>query len=110
MSDRVNPFAQINEDPPVFATKPRTGNPVEEATLARIAEENKFPSRQATKPVKAERRKPRIYRTGRNVQFNAKVTAETMSKIYRLADQKEVTIGKLLELAFDALEREGVPR
>jgi hypothetical protein len=78
----------------------------------RIAEENKFPSRQAAtaKPPKAERRKPRISRTGRNMQFNAKVTAETMSRIFRLADEKEVTIGKIVELVFDALERDGTTR
>ena len=109
MSERINPFANINEDAPAFTTKPRAQKPVEEATIARIADENKFPSRQAAtaKPPKAERRKPRIYRTGRNVQFNAKVTAETITKIYRLADEKQVTIGKLVELAFGALEREG---
>jgi hypothetical protein len=107
MNDRVNPFAHIKEDPPVFTTKPRGDKPVEETAIAELAERNNFPSRQAGKSTKAERRKPRIYRTGRNIQFNAKVTAETMSKIYRLADEKEVTIGKLLELAVNALEREG---
>ena len=107
MSDRVNPFASISEDPPVFTTKARAEKRVEDTAIAELAERNNFPSRQAAKPAKVERRKPRVYRTGRNIQFNAKVTAETMSKIYRLADEKAVTIGKLLELAADALEREG---
>jgi hypothetical protein len=39
-----------------------------------------------------------------------KVTAETMSRIFRLADEKEVTIGKIVELVFDALERDGTTR
>jgi len=106
MSDRVNPFANLT-DPPVFTTKPKAAKPVEEETIARIAEENRFPSRQAVKAAKAERRKPRTHRTGRNQQFNAKATAETIGKIYRLADEKKVPLGELLKLAVEALEREG---
>ena len=107
MSERVNPFANI-QDPPVFTTKPRAEKRVEEATIARIAEENKFPSRQATtRPARAERRKPRIHRTGRNQQFNAKATAETINKIYKLADERKVPLGELLRLAADALEQQG---
>jgi hypothetical protein len=107
MSDRVNPFANI-KDPPVFTTKPKSEKPVEEDAIARIAEQNNFPSRQATKAAKTERRKPRIHRTGRNQQFNAKATAETIGKIYKLADERKVPLGELLRLAVDALEREGV--
>jgi methylmalonyl-CoA mutase N-terminal domain/subunit len=108
MSERVNPFAHITEDPPVFTTKPRAEKRVEEATIARIAEENKFPSRQATtRPAKAERRKPRIHRTGRNVQFNAKATAETINRVYKQADERKVTLGEWMELAADALDRAG---
>jgi endonuclease/exonuclease/phosphatase (EEP) superfamily protein YafD len=57
--------------------------------------------------VRAGNLKPRTHRTGRNVQFNSKVTAETNAKIYKLADEKEVTLGELLEMAMAALEREG---
>jgi len=109
MNDRVNPFADL-KDPPVFATKPKVDKPVPEEAIARIAEENRFPSRQATKQTKPERRKPRIHRTGRNVQFNAKITAETMNKIYKHADERKVPLGELLKLAMDALEREGASR
>jgi hypothetical protein len=108
MSERVNPFANIDREPPVFATKPKAAKPVEEETIARIAEQNNFPSRQATtKPPKTERRKPRTHRTGRNVQFNSKVSTETFNKIYKLADEKKVPLGELLKLAVEALEREG---
>jgi hypothetical protein len=106
MNNRVNPFANV-KDVPSFTTKPRMEKPVEEEAIARIAEDNKFPSRQAPKPVKAERRKPRVHRTGRNQQFNAKATVETINKIYRLADERKVPLGELLRLAVDALEREG---
>jgi hypothetical protein len=110
MSERVNPFANINQDPPLFTTKPKAAKPVDEDTVERLAEEQKFPSRQATKPPKTERRKPRIHRTGRNVQFNAKATSETINKIYKLADERKVPLGELLKLAVDALEREGGSR
>ena len=109
MSDRVNPFANVKE-PPVFTTKPRPEKPVEEETIARIAEQNNFPSRQATKPSRVERRKPRTHRTGRNQQFNAKATVETINKIYKLADERKVPLGELLRLAVDALDREGALR
>lgn len=52
----------------------------------------------------------RVYRTGRNQQFNAKLTAETVARIYQLADEKNVPLGELVKLAIDALEREGAPR
>jgi hypothetical protein len=105
MSERVNPFANL-ADLPTFTTKPKTEKPVEEGAIARIASENNFPSRQPPKP-KTERRKPRIHRTGRNQQFNVKATAETIDKIYRLANEKKVPLGELLRLAVDALESEG---
>ena len=108
MSERVNPFAQITEDAPVFTTKPRAEKRVEETAIAQLAEQNNFPSRQAAKAPKTERRKPRIHRTGRNQQFNAKATAETIGRIYKLADDRKVPLGELLRLAVDALERDGV--
>jgi hypothetical protein len=110
MNERVNSFANINPDQAVFTTKPRVTKPVEEAALAKLAEENNFTSRQPTKAAKAERRKPRTHRTGRNVQFNAKVSAGTFAKTYKLADERKVTLGELLELAMAALEREGASR
>jgi hypothetical protein len=105
MSERVNPFANIKE-PPVFTTKPKPEKLVEDEGIARLAEQHNFPSRQAAKPPKAERRKPRTHRTGRNQQFNAKATAETIHRIYKLADERKVPLGELIRLAIDALERE----
>lgn len=106
MSDRVNPFVNL-KNPPVFATKPKPEKPVVPEVLAQVGEQNNFTSRQAPKPPKPERRKPRTHRTGRNIQFNAKITAATNTKIYKLADERGVTLGELLDLATDALEREG---
>ena len=79
MSARVNPFA-TPADPPVFTTKARTERFVQSETFERIAEENNFPSRQAAKSLKEPRRKRRVYTTGRNRQFNIKVTAETVDR------------------------------
>lgn len=106
MNERINPFADLS-NPPTFVTKPKATKSVEESTITMLAEQNNFPSRQATKTPKVERRKPRTHRTGRNVQFNSKVTAETNAKIYKFADEKKVTLGELLEMAMAALEREG---
>jgi hypothetical protein len=105
MNERVNSFAMLN-NPPAFTTKPKSEKPVEETAIAVLAEQNNFTSRQPAKTTKTERRKPRTHRTGRNVQFNAKATSATVSKIYKLADERKVPLGKLLELAVDALERE----
>ena len=62
------------------------------------------PSRQAPKSSAPARRKPRIYRTGRNQQFNAKATPETIQRFYKLADEKRVPLGELLKQGLDALE------
>jgi hypothetical protein len=79
MSPRVNPFANLTE-PPVFTTKPKKETPVAEDAIARIAEENNFPSRQAAKTPKELRRERRVYTTGRNRQFNIKATDETVER------------------------------
>jgi hypothetical protein len=104
MSGRVNPFGNLAEAP-VFTTKPRQEKAVAEEAITRIAEENNFPSRQATKAPKEPRRKRRLYTTGRNRQFNIKATAETVERFYKMADEREVSLCKLLEHALDALER-----
>ena len=106
MNTRVNAFANL-ADAPVFSTKPKKGAPVQEETIARIAEENKFPSRQAPKAPGVPRRKPRRFRTGRNQQVNVKATAETIEKFLKAADDRNVPLGECLRLALDALERAG---
>jgi hypothetical protein len=109
MSTRVNPFATL-ADPPVFATKPKPEKAVEKEAVARLADENNFPSRQAPKPSKEPRRKRRVHRTGRNRQFNVKAKNETVERFYKMADERHVPLGELLEQALDALDRAGGPR
>jgi hypothetical protein len=103
MNTRVNAFANLTE-PPFFTTKPKKETPVTEEAITRIAQEHNFPSRQAANAPKEPKRKPRIYRTGRNQQFNAKATPETIQRFYKLADDKRVPLGELLKLGLDALE------
>lgn len=103
MNQRVNPFADLN-DPPAFTTKPKKEAPVAEQTIARIADDNNFPSRQAAKPA-TPRRKPRRFRTGRNQQLNIKATNETIEKFMKAADDRHVPLGELLRLALDALDK-----
>lgn len=77
MNDRVNLFAHLKDDPPVFTVKPKPEKPVLHEALVQVAEDNNFTSRQAPKAAKKpERRKPRIHRTGHNVQFNTKATPD----------------------------------
>jgi hypothetical protein len=110
MSARVDPFADLNSPLPPFTVKPRKETPPAEEAIARIARENNFPSRQAPKIIKEPRRKRRVYRTGRNQQFNLKATADTVERFYKMADERKVALGALLEQALDALERAGGPQ
>ena len=109
MNQRVNPFANVTEAP-VFDVKPKKEPQMAKETIERLAEENNFPSRQVPKPVKEPRRKRRLYTTGRNRQFNVKVSSETLDRFYKMADEKRVPLCELLELALDALEKAGAPQ
>jgi hypothetical protein len=103
---RINPFENLSDEFPL-KSKNQIKKPVEneKELINRIAEDNNFPSRQATHkedvPIKQQRR----YRTGRNQQLNIKATEQTINKFYRLADKENITLGELLERALDALEK-----
>jgi len=109
MNTRVNAFADLKE-PPAFTTKPKREAQIAEDAIARIADDNNFPSRQPPKTTKEPRRKRRVYTTGRNRQFNIKATAETVEKFYKMADARKVPLCELLEQALDALDRAGESR
>jgi hypothetical protein len=104
MVERIDPFASLSS-PPVFTPRPQREKPVADDTIDRIAEENHFPSRQAVRVPRLPKRKTRIYRTGRNRQFNMKAKPESVDRFYRMADERNVPLGALLDLALDALER-----
>lgn len=107
MTERSNPFADLSEVP-VFERKPKPIRPVDTEAMDVIAEESGFVSRQPAKAPKTPKRKPRLHRTGRNVNFTLKVTVETRDRFYKLADQREVILGRLLELALDALDKQAM--
>src|SRR5437016_4974125 len=109
MSGRVNPFENLTEMP-TFATKTKSEKPVQTEMIDRVARENNFPSRQAMKSPNSTRRKPRVYRTGRNQHVGIKATAETVERFYKAADERNVPLGELLRLGLDALERAGESR
>jgi hypothetical protein len=69
-----------------------------------VSEAAQFRSRDpAAAPRKHE---PMLYRTGRNMQFNAKVHANTHALIYEIAKQQGWKVGETLERAIAALQRE----
>jgi hypothetical protein len=67
-----------------------------------IAQTSHFPSREAA-PL---RRPPRIHRTGRTTQFNARTTPQTVEALYAIADRQGWLVGETLEHALAALQRE----
>lgn len=98
---RANPFTDLGD----FAPKAQP-KPVEPQQIERLASEMGFPSRQVgAAPVVAKPASRRRYTTGRNQQLNVKATAETVQRFYRLADQKGVPLGELLDQALQALEK-----
>jgi len=103
MNERTNPFAQIGETVS-FSTKPKQQKPVPEAVIETIATQNNFPSRQAPKAPATPRRKARVYRTGRNVQFNAKVSQDTNQRIYKGVEERGLVLGELIKQSLDALD------
>jgi hypothetical protein len=74
-----------------------------------IAEASRFPSREAkaSAPVAPPaKRPPRIHRTGRTMQFNARAKPQTIEALYAIADRQGWLVGETLEHALAALERE----
>jgi hypothetical protein len=72
-----------------------------------IAEASRFPSREAKASAPTPtRRPPRIHRTGRTMQFNARTTPQTVEALYAIADRQGWLVGETLERALAALQRE----
>lgn len=101
---RVNPVEGLNlED---FQVKPATEKKPKQdrEAIAKIAEENGFPSRQAPDKVNAERPRQHYFRTGRNVQMAIKGSPECHEHLQRLVEELDVPKGVILEEALKALE------
>lgn len=113
MAERVGLFDDEKDfDVAGFAPKRQTNiqsAPANEIIRA-ISEASDFRSREPA-PVKADqttvpRRKPRLHRTGRNLQFNVKLRSDTVDSFYEIANRQEWTMGETVERALAALKRE----
>ena len=73
-----------------------------------VSEAAHFRSRESSsaKPVSPDKRMPRRYRTGRNVQFNVKALKETVDAFYALSEAQGWVLGYTLERAIEALQRD----
>jgi hypothetical protein len=73
-----------------------------------LSEAANFRSREAVPvpPPPAPKRQPWRYRTGRNVQFNARAKQQTVDDFHAIAEQLDRPIGEVLERALAALKRE----
>lgn len=101
---RASMFEQ-DDDLGLGEFKPKAPAPPEQ--VRGVAEQEGFRSREPkTVPAAPERREPRRYRTGRNVQLNLKVRQEAVDAFYRLADERGWVLGETFERAVSALEKE----
>ena len=92
-----------------FTPKPKNSSsapPAEEVREVSLAAQ--FRSREAAPPkVASQSKRPaRQYRTGRNVQFNAKVLQKTVDAIYAISEEQGWVLGYTLQRAIEALQRE----
>jgi hypothetical protein len=115
MAERAGIFDSAGDfDIAGFAAKtPKTEKSEAAADAIRaVSEASSFRSREpaAAKVEQAPRREPRRYRTGRNVQLNVKVSAETLAAFHAIADSQGWVLGETLEQAVAALEREMAER
>lgn len=104
MMSRANPLDSLNLDE--FKAKTPAARPrPDREKIAQIAEENGFPSRQATaKTAAPERPRQHYFRTGRNVQINIKGSQECDDHLRRLVEEIDAPKGVILEEALKALE------
>ena len=112
---RANPFSNLNDFAPDAGSRPVAAEAIDQ-----IAEASGFLSRKAhAAPTPKEReetsaspvRQPRRHITGRNRQINIKATDETISNLYRIADDLNLPLGAVLEQALAALdEKNGQPK
>ena len=91
--------------------KPEPGaKPAAAEEVRAVSEASSFRSREPAArnpaPPKRARREPRLYRTGRNIQFNVKARQETVDSFYEISDQEGWVLGETLERALEALKRE----
>lgn len=77
--------------------------PAMEAVRA-VSEAAQFRSREPVAPRK--KREPMRHRTGRSVQFNVKLRADTIESFYEIAKRQKWTLGQTIEHALAALDKQ----
>lgn len=113
---RADPFADVGDtlDLSDFAPSPVKRTPVAKELVKKASEANNFPSRAAPKAapevIPATKPAQRRHRTGRNVQFNTKVTQSVAERYAALQDKTGLVYGELLEMALDYLESLPIPK
>jgi hypothetical protein len=106
--ERASIFAGDEAALDVSAFAPKAGrepSAVPAGLVRMIAEASQFPSREGRAALPA-RRPPRIHRTGRTMQFNARTTPQTVEALYAIADRQGWLVGETLEHVLAALQRE----
>lgn len=107
MTQRDNPFGNVEDFAPASSTKP-----VQREAIDEIARQNGFPSRspalstpEAASPPKSQPQVRQAFRytTGRNRQLNLRATDETIERFYRLSEELKMPLGAVFELAVEAL-------
>lgn len=101
-TNRADPFAGDLDLSDFQPAAPRRAA-VQKAAIREVSEANNFPSRAPVK-AKAAATQQRRRRTGRNMQFNIKASAETIERFTKLADQQGWVFGEAFEHAVAALE------
>lgn len=109
---RASIFDGDDIDVTAFAPKPGPDRSAPAPAAVRaVAEAANFRSREggaaAPKPTMPEtaKRQPRRHRTGRNVQFNIKVSQSAVDAFYAISDRQGWVLGETLEHALAALEK-----
>ncbi len=76
--------------------------------VRKVAEQAGWKSREgkSSKAKKKPARQRRVYRTGRNEQFNNRVRPSVIDRFHQIAEQKNWVMGETLEHALAALQRE----
>lgn len=101
MSDRAGIFEDFTIDG-FEAAKPVATPPAD--AVRKVSENSSFRSREPQ--ASRNKRPPRVYRTGRNVQLNVKVRPETMQAFYDIADRHGWVLGETLERAIESLRKD----
>lgn len=105
---RANPFGDLDD----FASH-HQAKPIPADAIDKLAETTGFPSRKAARETEkgtvalpSPIRAPRRHITGRNRQINIKATEDTITELYRIADELRLPLGAVLEQSLAALAKE----